>query len=194
MGQNTIWDQGDPTPGSPRSTAPDCKLYSTLQTHARLHSVFWLNILVLFPWFPTPEERSFILHYCAHAAQLMMAIPSGLNPMLAINLPLALSYPRGCNAASDALRVALLAVGAVHQAFLLSRSGTITAQSTEMYHLASAIRVMGKQMVGRAAADPITMRSEATLGAAATLALVDMLFGGHDWEPNFNLARSIVFA
>ena len=52
-------------------------------------------ILVLLPWFPTAEERSLILHYCANAADLMMAIPSGLNPMLAINLPLALDSPRG---------------------------------------------------------------------------------------------------
>ena len=50
---------------------------------------------VLLPWFPTQEERSLILHYCANAADLMMAIPSGLNPMLAINLPLALDSPRG---------------------------------------------------------------------------------------------------
>jgi len=52
-------------------------------------------MLVLLPWFPTAEERSLILHYCANAADLMMAIPSGLNPMLAINLPLALDSPRG---------------------------------------------------------------------------------------------------
>lgn len=52
-------------------------------------------ISVLLPWFPTAEERSLILHYCANAADLMMAIPSGLNPMLAINLPLALDSPRG---------------------------------------------------------------------------------------------------
>jgi hypothetical protein len=50
---------------------------------------------VLLPWFPTAEERGLILHYCANAADLMMAIPSGLNPMLAINLPLALDSPRG---------------------------------------------------------------------------------------------------
>jgi len=74
--------------GAPMLATPNCELFTSKFEALEL-------ILVLLPWFPTQEERSLILHYCANAADLMMAIPSGLNPMLAINLPLALDSPRG---------------------------------------------------------------------------------------------------
>lgn len=124
----------------------------------------------------------------------MMAIPSGLNPMLAINLPLALDSPRGTNPATDALRIALLGIGAVHQAFLLARSGLTMNQTAGAFQHAAQLRENGKAMVRIAAADPVGSRSDATLGAATSLALIDMLFGGTDWEDNFNLARNMIIA
>lgn len=77
--------------GAPMLSTPNCES-PALRSHGLCTK---LTDLVLIPWFPTAEERSLILHYCANAADLMMAIPSGLNPMLAINLPLALDSPRG---------------------------------------------------------------------------------------------------
>ena len=146
----------------------------------------------LLPWFPTQEERSLILHYCANAADLMMAIPSGLNPMLAINLPLALSSPRGMDYAGDALRVALLGIGAIHQAFLLGRSGVSTTQTTAMFQYASNLRDMGKELVRRAASESTGARSDAALGAATALGTIDIFFGGGGWTDNFNLAKEMV--
>lgn len=75
---------------APMLTTPNCE--STKDRNVRVADG---HFVVLLPWFPTQEERSLILHYCANAADLMMAIPSGINPMLAINLPLALDSPRG---------------------------------------------------------------------------------------------------
>lgn len=124
----------------------------------------------------------------------MMAIPSGLNPMLAINLPLALDSPRGTNSASDALRVALLGIAAVHQAFLLARSGVSPSQTAGIFQYAAGLRNTGKALVRVAAADPVASRSDAALGAATSLALIDMLFGGGDWQDNFNLARAMIIA
>lgn len=123
-----------------------------------------------------------------------MAIPSGLNPMLAINLPLALDSPRGTNPASDALRIALLGIGAVHQAFLLARSGQSSGQTVSIFQYAVSLRTAGKTMVRIAAADPVASRSDAALGAATSLALIDMLFGGSGWEENFNLAKGMIIA
>nr|ODN81204.1 hypothetical protein L203_05710 [Cryptococcus depauperatus CBS 7841] len=145
--------------------------------------------IFLLPWFPTAEERSLILHYCANAASLMMAIPSGLNPMLAINLPLALDSPRGTNPSADALQVALLGIGAIHQAFLLARSGVSTPQTAAMFQYASTLRETGKKMVRRAASSGTT---EAALGAAIALATVDIFFGGVNWQDNFNLAKDMI--
>lgn len=160
---------------------------------------------VLLPWFPTAEERSLILHYCANAADLMMAIPSGLNPMLAINLPLALDSPRGeqvicpstelilgTNVSADALRVALLGIGAIHQAFLLARSGVSTAQTAAMFQYASNLRDSGKEMVRRAALAPEGASSDAALGAGTALATIDIFFGGGGWQDNFRLAKDMV--
>ncbi|WVQ78018.1 hypothetical protein IAT38_000099 [Cryptococcus sp. DSM 104549] len=143
----------------------------------------------LLPWFPTAEERSLILHYCANAASLMMAIPSGLNPMLAINLPLALDSPRGMNPSADALRVALLGIGAIHQAFLLARSGVSSTQTSAMFQYASTLRDTGKEMVRRAAQ---TGATDAALGAGTALATIDIFFGGAGWMENFSLAKEMV--
>ncbi|WVQ98653.1 hypothetical protein IAU59_005784 [Kwoniella sp. CBS 9459] len=146
----------------------------------------------LLPWFPTAEERSLILHYCANAASLMMAIPSGLNPMLAINLPLALDSPRGLNPSADALRVALLGIGAIHQAFLLARSGVATAQTAAMFQYASTLRDTGKEMVRRAVRDGNGALTDAALGAGTALATIDIFFGGSGWMDNFGLAKEMV--
>ncbi|ORY33748.1 fungal-specific transcription factor domain-domain-containing protein, partial [Naematelia encephala] len=146
----------------------------------------------LLPWFPTAEERSLILHYCANAADLMMAIPSGLNPMLAINLPLALDSPRGMNPSADALRVTLLGIGAVHQAFLLARSGMSTPQTAAMFQYASNLRDTAKEMVRRAVLEGGGAKSDAALGAGTALATIDIFFGGGGWLENFSLAKDMV--
>nr|XP_019013451.1 uncharacterized protein I206_01518 [Kwoniella pini CBS 10737]OCF52232.1 hypothetical protein I206_01518 [Kwoniella pini CBS 10737] len=146
----------------------------------------------LLPWFPTAEERSLILHYCANAASLMMAIPSGLNPMLAINLPLALDSPRGLNPSADALRVALLGTGAIHQAFLLARSGVANHQTAAMFQYASTLRDTGKEMVRRAVRDGNGAMTDAALGASTALGTIDIFFGGSGWMDNFNLAKEMV--
>lgn len=124
-----------------------------------------------------------------------MAIPQGLNPMLAINLPLALESPRGVNPAADALRVTLLGIGAVHQAFLLARSGGSTAQTTATFQYAANLRDMAKMMVRKATLeDPEAVRSDAALSAATSLATIDIFFGGDGWQDNFDVAKRIVAA
>lgn len=122
----------------------------------------------------------------------MMAIPSSLNPMLAINLPLALESPRGMNPAADALRVTLLGIGAVHQAFLLARSGMNTVQTTATFQYAANLRDMAKQMVCRALDDPAAAASDAALSAATSLATIDIFFGGEHWLDNFAVAKRLV--
>ncbi|ORX39793.1 fungal-specific transcription factor domain-domain-containing protein [Kockovaella imperatae] len=146
----------------------------------------------LLPWFSTPQERELILHYAANAAPLMMAIPSGLNPMLAINLPLALACPKGTNLASDALRVALLGTGAIHQAFLLSRSGVNNHQTANMFQFASKLRDKGKEMVKRSSMSQDGAASDGTLGAITALASIDIFFGGNGWLDNFSMAKEMV--
>lgn len=137
--------------------------------------------------------------------------------MLAINLPLALDSPRGAcnplfygvhanktgvNPAADALRVALLGIGAIHQAFLLARSGVSTVQTTAMFQYASNLRDTGKEMVRRAVRDQPGNDSEpgqspggmsdAALGAGTALATIDIFFGGGGWQDNFDLAKEMV--
>lgn len=142
----------------------------------------------LAPWFPTQQEQSLILHYCANAADLMMAIPTAFNPMMAINLPLALNMPRGADSATDALRISLLATGAVHQAFLLARSNANATQTNAMFQYAANLRDAAKNMMRQASG----ATSEAALSACSSLASLDILFGGTGWQENFELAKSIV--
>jgi hypothetical protein len=127
-----------------------------------------------------------------------MAIPRGLNPLLAINLPLALSWPRGTNAAADALRVALLGIGAVHQAFLLARAGAHSSARHEAFEFAARLRTAAKRMVAAAVTvvtsnpTPTGTDADAALSAAASLATIDILFGGSGWHDNFAIALRLV--
>lgn len=50
-----------------------------------------------------------------------MALPPTPNPILAVTLPIVLDKPPGTHAPTEALRLALLGVGAVHMAYLTSR-------------------------------------------------------------------------
>ena len=96
------------------------------------------------------------------------------------------------NPSADALRVALLGIGAIHQAFLLARSRVSTTQSATMFQYASNLRDMGKEMVRRAAAQDGGANSDAALGAATALGTIDIFFGGGGWQDNFNLAKAMV--
>lgn len=93
------------------------------------------------------------------------------------------------NPSADALRVALLGIGAIHQAFLLARSGVSNQQTAAMFQYASTLRDTGKEMVRRAAHTGMT---DAALGAATALATIDIFFGGSNWEDNFNLAKEMI--
>lgn len=96
------------------------------------------------------------------------------------------------NPSADALRVALLGIGAVHQAFLLARSGSSTTQTATMFQYASNLRDSGKEMVRRAAADGTGAGSDAALGASTALATIDIFFGGSGWGDNFKLAKEMI--
>jgi hypothetical protein len=112
---------------------------------------------------------------CANAATLMMAIPSGLNPILATNLPLSLSAPRGENLAVDALRLSLLGVGAIHQAFLIAKQGQKSLSHTSsMLDRARTLREAAQMMLEAASDNPETAEHDACMAAGATCALLDV--------------------
>lgn len=104
-----------------------------------------------------------------------MAIPGDLNPILAINLPLSLSAPRGGNAAVDALRMSLLGVGAIHQAFLFAKKGqSESSQTASMMYRARTLRVAAKNMLTSASHDLHFAYHDAAIAAGATNALIDV--------------------
>lgn len=96
------------------------------------------------------------------------------------------------NPSADALRVALLGIGAIHQSFLLARSGVSTLQTTSMFQYASNLRDMGKEMVRRAIQEPAGALSDAAMGAGTALATIDIFFGGTGWGDNFKRALHMV--
>lgn len=107
----------------------------------------------------------------------MMAIPSGLNPILATNLPLSLSAPRGANVAVDALRLSLLGVGAIHQAFLFAKKAkghNDFDQTSSMLERARTLRQAAKVMLVAASQDSATSDHDAAIAAGATNALIDV--------------------
>ncbi|KAF8750629.1 Fungal specific transcription factor domain [Rhizoctonia solani] len=141
-----------------------------------------------------------------------MAVPSQVNPILAVNLPLVLATPpplhgmsvlepnAGGSPATEALRLSLLGVGAIHQAYLLARSGTdmsLVKQTNagvadDLMNLAISYRLQATKCLALACQTIEGTRSDAALGASVTIALIDIFAGGHSWQSNMNLAKTLV--
>ncbi|KAH9949554.1 fungal-specific transcription factor domain-containing protein, partial [Amylocystis lapponica] len=144
------------------------------------------------PFFPTVQERNLIRHYCDNSMSIIMAFPSE-NPILAANLQFVLSRSRGSDSAIESLRTALLGVAAVHQSFLLSRSGMCHGQggADDVMQLANSFRAKSKRLL-YASITPEGAGSDAALGAAVAIALIDIFSGGRGWFKTLHLAKVLV--
>ncbi|OBZ68304.1 Transcriptional regulatory protein moc3 [Grifola frondosa] len=131
----------------------------------------------------------FIRHYCHNALSFIMAIPSE-NPILAANLSFMFDCSSGFDSAVESLRTALLGIAAIHQSYLLSRSGHGGAD--EGLELASSFRTKSKGLLMTACSTREGVHSDFTLGAALAIALIDIFSGGRDWAKNLNIAKTLV--
>lgn len=127
-----------------------------------------------------------------------MALPPMPNPILAVTLPIVLDKPPGTHAPTEALRLALLGVGAVHIAYLSSRrrvcvgvgavgptdvvspmgvSADVTggeADAARMMGLSSMLRLGATRCLAVACRNPEETRSDAALGATMAVTLIDV--------------------
>lgn len=127
-----------------------------------------------------------------------MALPPTPNPILAVTLPLVLDKPPGTHAPTEALRLALLGVGAVHMAYLSSRRrvcvgvGAVGASdvvspmgvgpdvaggesdAARMMGLSSMLRLGATRCLAVACRNPEETRSDAALGATMAVTLIDV--------------------
>lgn len=104
-----------------------------------------------------------------------MAIPSE-NPVVAANMPLVLNRPPGSETSAEALRMALLGVSAIHQSFLLSRSGVTQGRADEMLKLAYSYRMHSKQLLAQACTTADGAQSDASLATSLAIALMDVSY------------------
>ncbi|KAJ9119539.1 hypothetical protein QFC22_003248 [Naganishia vaughanmartiniae] len=84
-----------------------------------------------------------------------------------------LSAPRGENLAVDALRLGLLGVGAIHQAFLFAKNQNGLSQTSSLLGRARTLREAAGDMLLAASRDPETAKHDAAIAAGATNALID---------------------
>jgi len=122
-----------------------------------------------------------------------MAFPSE-NPVLAANLQFVLGRTRGSDLAVESLRMALLGTAAVHQSFLLSRSGGCQGQAgaDEVLEIAHGFRTKSKQLLHAACQSPEAAGSDAALGAAVAIVLTDIFCGGQNWHRTLSLAKTLI--
>ncbi|KAG8928475.1 hypothetical protein FRC02_006871 [Tulasnella sp. 418] len=185
------------------------------------------------PFFKSVQERNLIRHYCQNSTHFNMALPSSLNPILSVHLPIVLSNyvsnpttpspptsPESLptspasssssmammkvdtrlrvlrspiHASIEALRLSLLGVAAMHQSYMLAKSGPENAaRAREMWNLASELRVMSSTCLGEAVKSLDGCRSDASLGACVSIALIDIFAGGHKYQSNLALAKTLV--
>ncbi|KAI0775723.1 fungal-specific transcription factor domain-containing protein [Trametes elegans] len=143
------------------------------------------------PYFPTPQERNLIRHYCDNALSFIMAFPSE-NPILAANFQFMFDGVRGADSAVEALRSALLGVAAVHQSFLLSRNGVSQVASEEALRVAESFRGKSETLLVAACGTPEGCHNDAALAAAVTIALIDIFSCGRRWSKSLGFAKKLV--
>jgi hypothetical protein len=102
-----------------------------------------------------------------------MAVPSE-NPIVAANLPLVLSKPRGFDSPTEALRAAVLGIAAIHQSCLLARGGAAPEGADEMMQIAHQYRMNSKLHLAKACSTVEGTRSDASLAAALAIMLTDV--------------------
>ncbi len=114
-----------------------------------------------------------IRHYCDNALSIIMAYPSE-NPVLAANFQFLFDGVRGSDSAVESLRSALLGVAAVHQSFLLSRSGVSQPAADEALRVAESFRAKSEHLLVAACGTSEGCHNDAALAAAVTIALIDV--------------------
>ncbi|KAI0374028.1 hypothetical protein BV20DRAFT_961978 [Pilatotrama ljubarskyi] len=143
------------------------------------------------PYFPTHQERNLIRHYCDNALSIIMAFPSE-NPILVANFQFLFDGVRGADSAVEALRSALLGVAAVHQSFLLSRSGVSQQASEEALRVAESFRAKSEHLLVSACGTPEGCHNDAALAAAVSIALIDIFSCGRRWSKSLGFAKNLV--
>lgn len=187
------------------------------------------------PFFKTVQERNLIRHYVQTSTNLMMALPSALNPILSVHLPIILSSAatapitppqplaspptspdvsgqiamaqmqqqngltsifennQSLHASIEALRLSLLGVAAIHQSYVLAKSGDENRETANrMWNLAANLRIMASKYLGVAVASIEGCRSDAALGACVSIALIDIFAGGYNYASNLDLGKTLV--
>jgi hypothetical protein len=114
-----------------------------------------------------------IRHYCDNSLNIIMAVPSE-NPIVAANLPLVLSTPRGSDLPTEALRAALLGVAAIHQSYLLSRGGATQDGADAMMQIAQQYKIKSKSYLAKACTTIEGTQSDASLAATLAILLADV--------------------
>lgn len=118
-----------------------------------------------------------IHHYCDNSLSIIVAAPSeNPNPIVAANLPLVLSQPRGSCMATEALRSGLMSVAAIHQSYLLARGGATPDGADAMLRIAQHHRMNSKAHLAEACKTMAGTRSDASLAASLAIALTDVSF------------------
>ncbi|KAI0358452.1 hypothetical protein OH77DRAFT_1396672, partial [Trametes cingulata] len=143
------------------------------------------------PYFPTHQERNLIHHYCDNALSIIMAFPSE-NPILVANFQFLFDGVRGADSAVEALRSALLGVAAVHQSFLLSRSGVSKQASEEALRVAESFRAKSEHLLVSACGTPEGCYNDAALAAAVSISLIDIFSCGRRWSKSLGFAKNLV--
>ena len=107
-----------------------------------------------------------------------MAVPlASKNPIVAANLPLVLSQPSGSDHSTEALRMALLGVAAIHQSYLFTRNGASSDCASEMARLAQRYKMSSRTQLAKACLTTVGIYSDASLAASIAISLMDV--SGH---------------
>ncbi|EPS97724.1 hypothetical protein FOMPIDRAFT_1024907 [Fomitopsis schrenkii] len=143
------------------------------------------------PYFASPQERNLIRHYMHNAISFIMAVPVK-NPVANANLLLACGGPAtGADVAIEALRAALMGTASVHQSFLCSR-GLVQGGADEAMARALSYRDKSNHLLTMACRATESAMTDAALGAAVAICLIDIFSSGRNWSEPLEKAKKLV--
>ncbi|KAK1925264.1 fungal-specific transcription factor domain-containing protein [Papiliotrema laurentii] len=149
------------------------------------------------PYFPTIQERVVMRHYLLDTVHVIMAFEcprKPWNPWIEIHAPLAFDHPPGTSPAADALRAAMLAVGAVHMRYRHDSTDQAGAWNVVRVAKAKVLGLVRQRIDAQEAASSALDKGDVELMIAALLSctIASSLAADDSWHELLTSVVSLV--
>ncbi|KAK4686084.1 hypothetical protein P7C73_g4049, partial [Tremellales sp. Uapishka_1] len=144
-----------------------------------------------------PDERLIVRHYLTHTVHIITAFESPTqpwNPWLSVHIPLAFIHPPNTSHAADALRIAILAVGAVHLRYVNDPTDQESAWKITRSAKSKVLKLVQQTLENRDGTpkDVDSGEIELVLAALLSCTIANSLAADDSWHELLNTVISLI--